>query len=86
MPASLLLAFGPISERLGRRGAFALMQLAAIAIVPITCYLPQTYWQMLAILPIFGFFTGGIHAGYAPVCWGPAFVSAAAGAAGLKLS
>src|SRR5207247_9668088 len=39
--------------------------LAAIAIVPIPCYLPQTYWQMLAILPIFGFFTGGIHAGYA---------------------
>lgn len=60
-----LLAFGPISERLGRRGAFALMQLLAIIIVPITCYLPQTYWQMLLVLPIFGFFTGGIHAGYA---------------------
>jgi len=60
-----LLAFGPISERLGRRGAFALMQIIAVIIVPITCYLPQTYWQMLLILPIFGFFTGGIHAGYA---------------------
>ena len=41
------------------------MHLVALAIVPITCYLPQTYAQMLAILPIFGFFTGGIHAGYA---------------------
>jgi MFS family permease len=60
-----LLAFGPISERLGRRGAFLLMHIAAIIIVPIACYVPQTYGQMLAILPIFGFFTGGIHAGYA---------------------
>jgi hypothetical protein len=41
------------------------MHIAAIVIVPITCYVPQTYAQMLAILPIFGFFTGGIHAGYA---------------------
>ena len=60
-----LLAFGPLSERLGRRGAFLLMHLAAVVIVPITCYLPHTYGQMLAILPLFGFFTGGIHAGYA---------------------
>jgi MFS family permease len=60
-----LLAFGPLSERLGRRGAFLLMHLVALVIVPITCYLPQTYWQMLLMLPVFAFFTGGIHAGYA---------------------
>ena len=60
-----LLAFGPLAERLGRRGAFALMHVAALIVVPITCYLPQTYWQMLCILPVFGFFTWGIHAGYA---------------------
>jgi MFS family permease len=60
-----LLCFGPLSERLGRRGAFALMHLAALAIVPVTCYLPQTYAQMLFLLPVFGFFTLGIHAGYA---------------------
>jgi MFS family permease len=59
------LCVGPLAERLGRRGAFCLMHLCAAAIVPITCYLPQTYWQMLILLPIFGFFTGGIHAGYA---------------------
>jgi Sugar (and other) transporter len=41
------------------------MHLCAVAIVPITCFLPQTYGQMLMILPAFGFFTGGIHAGYA---------------------
>jgi MFS family permease len=60
-----LLSFGPLAERLGRRGAFLLMHLAAVAIVPITCYLPQTYGQLLVLLPAFGFFTGGIHAGYA---------------------
>ena len=60
-----LLAMGPLSERLGRRGAFLLMHLAALVIVPVTCYVPQTYGQMLAILPLYGFFAGGMHAGYA---------------------
>jgi hypothetical protein len=41
------------------------MLVCASAIVPVTCYAPQTYGQMLAILPVFGFFTLGIHAGYA---------------------
>jgi MFS family permease len=59
------LCVGPLAERLGRRGAFLLMHLCAAAIVPVTCYLPHTYWQMLLVLPVFGFFTGGIHAGYA---------------------
>lgn len=30
-----------------------------------TCYLPQTYGQLLCILPIFGFLTLWMHAGYA---------------------
>jgi MFS family permease len=60
-----LLAFGPLSERIGRRRAFALMHAAALLVVPATCYLPQTYGQMLVALPLFGFFTLGIHAGYA---------------------
>ena len=60
-----LLAFGPLAARLGRRRAFVVMQLAAVVIVPITCYLPETYWQMLLLLPVFGFFTLGIHAGFA---------------------
>jgi hypothetical protein len=42
-----------------------MMLVLALAIVPITCYVPQTYSQMLVILPVFGFFTVGIHAGYA---------------------
>ena len=60
-----LLFFGPLSVRIGRRLAFALMHVAAFIMVPITCYAPQQYWQMLCILPVFGFFTLGIHAGYA---------------------
>ena len=60
-----LLCFGPLAERLGRKRAFGLMQLMALIIVPVTCYLPQTYGQMLCVLPLFGFFTLGMHAGYA---------------------
>jgi MFS family permease len=60
-----LVCFGPLAARLGRRPAFLVMHLGALAIVPVTCYVPQTYEQMLAILPVFGFFTVGIHAGYA---------------------
>jgi MFS family permease len=60
-----LLSFGPLAERLGRRGAFALYQAVALVVVPFTCYVPQTEWQMLCTLPIFGFFTLGIHAGFA---------------------
>jgi len=60
-----LLAFGPISARIGRKSTFIWFQVLALIIVPITCFLPQTYNQMLMILPIYGFFTLGIHAGFA---------------------
>lgn len=60
-----LLSFGPLAARFGRRWTFVVFQLAALAIVPVTCYLPQTYWQLMAILPLFGFLIVGIHAGYA---------------------
>jgi MFS family permease len=60
-----LLAFGPISARFGRRRAFIGFQLLAFAIVPITCFAPQNYHQLLAFLPVFGFLTLAIHAGYA---------------------
>lgn len=60
-----LLAFGPICVRLGRKKAFTLFQIGALLIVPITCYAPKADWQLLALLPIFGFFTLGMHAGFA---------------------
>jgi len=60
-----LLSFGPICSRIGRKRAFFWSQAGAFLIVPITCYLPQTYHQLLLILPLFGFLTLGMHAGYA---------------------
>ena len=60
-----LLAFGPLSARIGRKPTFILFQVLALVIVPITCFVPQTYTQMLFVLPIFGFLTLGIHAGFA---------------------
>jgi MFS family permease len=60
-----LLAFGPLSARFGRRRTFIAFQLLALAIVPITCFVPQTYSQLLLLLPVFGFLTLAIHAGFA---------------------
>jgi MFS family permease len=60
-----MFSFGPLAERLGRRGAFALLHALALLVVPATCYLPQTYGQLLWMLPAYGFVTVGIHAGYA---------------------
>jgi MFS family permease len=60
-----LLLFGPVSARLGRRTTFVLYHIGAAIIVPVTCFLPQSYGMLLAFLPVFGFFTLGMHAGYA---------------------
>ena len=60
-----LVAFGPLCSRLGRKTTFIGFHVLAMIIVPITCYVPQTYAQLLCILPLYGFFTLGIHAGYA---------------------
>ncbi|MEY3459510.1 MAG: putative sialic acid transporter [Planctomycetota bacterium] len=63
-----MLAFGPLSSRLGTRRTFAIMHLGAALMTPIICWLPFRfggYPLMLTLLPIFGFFAQGIHAGYA---------------------
>jgi MFS family permease len=60
-----LLAFGPLAVRWGRRRTFIALQLAALAVVPLTCYAPVAYWQLLALLPLYGFCTLGMHAGFA---------------------
>ncbi len=60
-----LLSFGPLCAKFGRKRSFVAIQIAAFIIVPITCYLPQNYGQLKIILPIFGFLTLGMHAGYA---------------------
>ncbi|VAX38702.1 Uncharacterized MFS-type transporter, partial [hydrothermal vent metagenome] len=60
-----LLTFGPMAAKWGRKKVFFFFHLMAIIMVPIACYVPQTYQQLLFILPVFGFFTLGMHAGYA---------------------
>jgi MFS family permease len=60
-----LLSFGPLCARFGRKPTFLWMQGAALLITPALCYGPRTYGQMLCLLPVFGFFTLSIHAGYA---------------------
>jgi MFS family permease len=60
-----LLSFGPLAERIGRRGAFALVQALSLIIVPMTCFLPRTYEGLLLLLPIYGMVTISMHAGFA---------------------
>ncbi|MEL6108634.1 MAG: MFS transporter, partial [Planctomycetota bacterium] len=60
-----LLSFGPLSARFGRKPTFIAFHLLGLLIVPVVCFLPQTYPQMLIVLPVFGFFTLGMHSGYA---------------------
>jgi len=60
-----LLTFGPLCVRLGRKRAFSWCLLGAFLVVPLTCYGPQSYAQLLVVLPAFGFLTLSIHAGFA---------------------
>lgn len=60
-----LLAFGPLCARFGRRRTFIAFHLLAFLIVPVTCFGPQSYRMLLLVLPVFGFLTLGMHAGYA---------------------
>lgn len=64
-----LVLFGTISNALGRRGAFAVYHVAAFVMVIVLFQgLIATNASALALaltLPVFGFFTLGIHAGYA---------------------
>jgi len=64
-----LVLFGWISNLLGRKGAFVLYHLAAFAMVMLlfSYLLPrEASPTVLALcLPVFGFFTLGMHAGYA---------------------
>ena len=58
------LAFPPIAERIGRRGAFLIMMLGAAVTLPSTFLAPKSYSTVLLILPILGFFTNGMFSGF----------------------
>jgi MFS family permease len=71
-----LVSFGPLADRLGRRGAFLLFHLGGLA-AALFLFLPQGIGAavqtlgiaettaLMPFLPIFGFLTLGMHAGYA---------------------
>src|SRR5688572_1174481 len=54
-----MLSFGPLAVWLGRRRTFVLYHVAALVIVPLTCFLPTSYGMLLFLLPFYGFFTVG---------------------------
>jgi MFS family permease len=58
------LAFAPMAERLGRRGAFLVMMLGAAVMLPATFLLPSAYSTVLLALPVLGFFSNGIFSGF----------------------
>ena len=64
-----LVLFGWISTRLGRKGAFILYHVAAffcmILLFKVLIPLSSSPVPLMLFLPIFGFFTLGMHAGYA---------------------
>jgi MFS family permease len=63
-----MLCFGPWSARMGIRRTFALMHVCALVMTCAVCWLPSwahSYALLLCLLPVFGFFAQGIHAGYA---------------------
>jgi MFS family permease len=66
-----LLCFGPISQRIGRRGAFLLYHLGGLASAVVLFGAGTLFGEaytlspLYVLLPIFGFLTLGMHAGYA---------------------
>lgn len=60
-----LLSFAPISQRFGRRGAFLMFHLAALASVVLVFLVAGSALALLLVLPVFGYFTLAMHAGYA---------------------
>lgn len=60
-----LLTFAPVSQRLGRRGAFVFFHLGAFVCACILFLFTDSLYWLLFLMPVFGFFTLAMHAGYA---------------------
>jgi hypothetical protein len=60
-----LVSFGPLSERLGRRGAFLIFHLGGVVAALLLFKLLSGVLIVALFLPVFGFWTLGMHAGYA---------------------
>jgi MFS family permease len=59
------LLFGPLSERLGRRGAFLFFHLGGLAAALLLFKVLSGVLAVALFLPVFGFLALGMHAGYA---------------------
>ena len=63
--------FGPLSQRIGRRKAFVFYHVVSFFIaipaflIPFGAASGPPVWTLYLVLPVFGFFTAGMHAGYA---------------------
>jgi MFS family permease len=60
-----LLSFAPLSQRLGRRPAFVVFHAGGFLLTGVVMLLADAVTALLFVLPIFGYFTLGMHAGYA---------------------
>jgi MFS family permease len=60
-----LLSFGPLCERFGRRATFLAFHLGGLAASLVAFQLLQGIAVLCVALPVFGFLTLGMHAGYA---------------------
>jgi MFS family permease len=60
-----LVCFGPMADRLGRRGAFLAFHLGGLIAALLLFQVISGVTPVLLFLPVFGFLTLGMHAGYA---------------------
>jgi MFS family permease len=60
-----LVLFGPLSERIGRRGAFLFYHLGGLVSCMVLFQFVTGITALCLFLPVFGFLTLGMHAGYA---------------------
>lgn len=62
-----LVSFGPICEGIGRRGAFLFFHLGGLvsALLAFQVFANTSTSVLMVVLPVFGFMTLGMHAGYA---------------------
>lgn len=60
-----LLSFGPICSRIGRRKAFLFYHIGGVITALLTFQVVKSTGPLMVLLPVFGFLTLGMHAGYA---------------------
>jgi MFS family permease len=58
------LAFAPLAEWLGRRGAFLVMLVGSAASLPLTFLATSSFSTVLLLLPVLGFFSNGLFSGF----------------------